>query len=100
MYQEVEYSYENHNTNTNRKGDSVYMISTVYSIQDVLVGFGQPILSTSEEAMKRDYVNWAKTKPEAEDKRLFKIGTFDDETGTLIPIIPECIMGGIEYGKE
>lgn len=76
------------------------MISTVYSIQDVLVGFGQPILSTSEEAMKRDYVNWAKSKPEAEDKRLFKIGTFDDETGTLIPIIPECIMGGVEYGKD
>lgn len=70
------------------------MITTLYAIQDVLVGYQFPFTGANEEAVLRDYKNWLKEQPHAKDLRLYKIGTFDDETGTIIGIIPECIQGG------
>lgn len=74
---------------------------TMYSIQDVLSGFGNPILAPNEELMKRNYKAIAqnKTYDEAKDMRLFVVGEFDLETGEVTPITPNCIEGGIDNGK-
>ena len=70
------------------------MIFNLYAVQDTMVGFGAPYLKVNEEVAKRDYQNFLKVEPARADMRLFKIGTYDDSTGTILPIIPECIMGG------
>ena len=75
------------------------MIYSMYSIQDTMVGFGQPNIIKNDEIAKRDYHNFLKQTPNAEYMRLYKVGTFDDETGTVLPIIPECIEGGITNGE-
>lgn len=70
------------------------MIYNLYSIQDVMVGFNAPFVMVNEAVAKREYANWLKTQKNPTDMRLFKVGTFDDSTGTLIGIVPECIVGG------
>lgn len=74
------------------------MVYNVYAIEDVLVGFHAPMISVSDEVMIRDYKAWAskKSKEEAADLRLFKIGMFNDNTGFIEPMKPECIIGGLE----
>ena len=70
------------------------MIWNIYSVQDTMIGFGQPYIKVNEEVAKRDYKNFLKVEPNSADMRLFRVGTFDDSTGTIIPIVPECIEGG------
>ena len=70
------------------------MIYSMYTIQDVMVGFNAPFIMVNENVAKREYGNWLKTQKNPTDMRLFKIGTFDDATGTIIPITPEQILGG------
>lgn len=76
------------------------MIHTLYSIQDTMIGFSCPYIMTNEEVAKREYRNFCKKNPNAPDMRLFKVGTFDDESGTVIGVIPECIEGGINNGED
>lgn len=72
------------------------MIYNLYSVQDTLVGFNAPILMVNEEVAKRTYSDYLKSEKcqHPQDMRLFKIGTFDDVTGTILPIVPEQILGG------
>ena len=70
------------------------MIYNLYAIQDTLVGFNAPFIMVNESVAKREYTNFLKTSKNPTDMRLFKIGTFDDSTGTIVGIIPEQIMGG------
>lgn len=70
------------------------MIMKIYSVQDTLIGFGAPVIYPKEELVKRDYKNMLQNDPNSADKRLYEIGTFDTETGTIIGITPKCIMGG------
>lgn len=72
------------------------MIYNLYSIQDTLVGFNAPYIMVNEEVAKREYSNFLKKTPNPTDMRLFKIGTFDDATGTIVGEIPVQIMGGGE----
>ena len=69
----------------------------MFSIQDTMIGFNAPFVMVNEEAAKRAYVNAEKKDPDSKDKRLFVIGNFDDETGTIEPVTPYQIMGGIEH---
>lgn len=69
----------------------------VFSIQDTMIGFNAPFIMVNEEAAKRAYINAEKKDPDSKDKRLFVIGSFDDETGSLQPVTPYQIMGGIEH---
>lgn len=71
------------------------MKSNLYAVQDVLVGFNPPMVAANDEAMARDYKLWAAKAPNGADMRLFKIGTFDTETGEIIPQVPDCMMGGV-----
>lgn len=74
------------------------MIYSMYAIQDTMIGFNAPFIMVNEDVAKREYNNFLKKNPNAPDMRLFKIATFDDATGTIIPIIPECIVGGGNNG--
>lgn len=70
------------------------MIFGLYSVQDVMIDFGAPNLCSNDELAKRGYHNILKNHTNPEDLRLFKIGTFDTSTGTVIGITPELIEGG------
>lgn len=70
------------------------MIYNLYSIQDTLIGFNAPYIQVNEEVAKREYRNFLKKNPNAPDMRLYCIGQFDDETGTLTSQIPVQIEGG------
>lgn len=68
----------------------------MYAMQDTLIGFNAPFIMVNEQVAKREYSNFLKS-PKCKnptDMRLFKVGTFDDVTGTIVGIIPEQIMGG------
>lgn len=73
------------------------MMYKVYSIQDTLMGFNAPFIMPNEAIAKRSYVQNAKKNENSLDLRLYEIGTFDDETGEIIPKTPTQIMGGIEH---
>ena len=72
------------------------MIYDLYAIQDVMVGFNAPFIMVNENVAKREYNNFLEKTKNPTDMRLFKVGTFDDATGTVLPLTPECIMGGGE----
>lgn len=72
------------------------MIYDLYAIQDVMVGFNAPFIMVNENVAKREYNNFLERTKNPTDMRLFKVGTFDDATGTVLPLTPECIMGGGE----
>ena len=72
------------------------MIYNLYAIQDVMVGFNAPFIMVNENVAKREYANFLKSPSckNPTDMRLFKIGTYDDATGTVLPLTPEQIVGG------
>lgn len=70
------------------------MIYSLYSVQDVMVGFNAPFIMVNDNVAKREYANWLKSQKNPTDMRLFKVGTFDDATGTVLPLTPEQILGG------
>lgn len=78
------------------------MQSNLYAIQDILVGFHQPMIAPNDEAVKRDFKIWCnkKTIEEAADMRLFKIGIYDDQTGIITPINPEYMLDGLTERSE
>lgn len=77
------------------------MIYTLYSIQDTMVGFNAPFLMVNDNVAKREYANFLKTTKNPTDMRLFKIASFDDATGTIIPLpaIEQLIGGGDNEGN-
>ena len=73
----------------------------LYAVQDTLTGFAQPFGFASEEAAKRAYKDFLELDKHPEDKRLFELGEYDDETGIIKPNpAPVCIMGGGEKNGE
>lgn len=74
------------------------MKKTVFTVQDTLAKvFNAPFTMNNEEVGKRAYTEALKTDPFSGDKRLFVIGTFDDELGTIEPCTPYQVMGGIQH---
>lgn len=82
------------------------MIRPVFAIRDVTVGFMNPMVDISEATAKRNFT-FAINNPDngvmnfaPGDYDLYKIGSFDDESGELIPLpVPELIVhGSAVYG--
>lgn len=74
------------------------MKKTIFAVQDTLAKlYNAPFTMINEEVGKRAYAESLKEDPFSEDKRLFVIGTFDDETGTIEPCTPYQAMGGIKH---
>lgn len=76
------------------------MTGKLYSVQDVLTGFAQPFVMMNDEVAQRAYKDFLENDNHPEDKRLFLVGEFDDETGNINPINPVCIQGGGNNGKD
>lgn len=79
------------------------MINTIYSIKDTKIGFTAPFtmqndavavraFSASAQAQQPNPVN---TFPE--DKELWKMGTFDDQTGVITSYEPKYVAKAVDY---
>ncbi|QCS36211.1 nonstructural protein [Capybara microvirus Cap1_SP_162] len=67
----------------------------IYSVQDVLIGFNAPFIMINDDIAKREYRNMLETNPNRADMRLFRLASFDDETGMVTPeITPVLVEGG------
>lgn len=75
------------------------MIMNVYSIRDVKAGYLAPSLDINDQTAARGF-KYAFSKPDTlqfsnvQDYDLFRIGTFDNETGVMCPCDKELIFEG------
>lgn len=60
------------------------MIYPVYSMKDELIGFGLPQVNINDNVAIRDFREKMKNENHAGDYSLFKIGTYDTDTGSFI----------------
>lgn len=78
------------------------MICNVYSIRDNKTAFMQPMLDINDKAAIRNFKLAVANSPTGasmavypEDFDLYRIGTFDNETGVVSPTtVPELIYSG------
>lgn len=76
------------------------MILGVYSLRDSLSGFLQPTFETNDQVAYRNFEHavlegGSLLSSHAADYTLLKIGTFDSESGQLLPLDPpESIVNG------
>lgn len=74
------------------------MTTNIYSIKDTKIGFRQPFLQQNDAVAARTAKWMANEKKdyELEDQELWKLGTFNDETGIITPIQPAYLYNLIE----
>ena len=80
----------------------------VYSVRDVYVGFNQPMTDINDQTAIRSFT-YAINNPandvmhfQPKDYDLYKLGTFDTDTGRLDPEpVPVLIVSGMSvFGSE
>ena len=84
----------------------------LYSVKDNVSGqFYPPEVSTRDEVIIRNYSNAVNNEKNgllytnSSDFTLFKVGTFDDKSGEIVPCSPDfivnlCDLKASQYGKE
>lgn len=76
------------------------MILTIYTIYDRLTGqFHNPFYQINDASAKRFYKNICDAdtnKGFSSDWQLFKLGTFNVESGEIIAFKPDYIMGAVD----
>lgn len=74
------------------------MVIPVYCIRDVKVGYAAPYVHTNNESAQRDFSYKLHNNEvlgfSPSDYSLYRIGTFDSESGRLTPEDPEFIVEG------
>lgn len=65
----------------------------VYSIEDIKTGFITPTCDNNDASAIRNFSSAVMQSDgilftHAEDFRLFKIGEFDSDTGSILPVVP------------
>lgn len=75
------------------------MTANIYTVKDELTNtFLNPAVIKSDDEAKRLFKYQVNNTPiwkdNPEDYSLYKVGTFDDSTGTIIGITPEKLTGG------
>ena len=72
------------------------MLQPLFAIRDMLVEFHAPIIGVNKDQMIRDFRVFCENKAELErkDLQLYRVGSFDTETGKIVPCEPEFITGG------
>lgn len=73
------------------------MIKPIFSIRDTLMNYSEPSTFYSEDVAKRDFIAGFKNHPNKDYYQLWKVGTFDTESGTMVGIVPELIMKGADF---
>lgn len=82
------------------------MKHNIYTIKDVLVGHMSPFVQPNDAYAKRAFANAANdTKPNnvnlnPEDKELYLVGVFDEDTGVITPCQPTFIARASEFVKK
>lgn len=77
------------------------MIKPMYVVRDTLTGYADPSCLYSDEIAKREFYNAYKNHPNKDYMQIWKVGTYDSSTGTVIGITPELLMKGVDInGKE
>lgn len=81
------------------------MIYNVYAVKDELVGFGMPFISENDMTATRLINNsynipnsLYQTRPQ--DYTLYKIGSYDTESGNIEPINPNYVTSMMNFKKE
>ena len=78
----------------------------IYTIKDVLVGHMTPFCQPNDQFAKRAFMNAAQdVKPNnvninPEDKELYLVGEFDEDTGVITPCEPKFLARATEYIKK
>lgn len=76
----------------------------VYAVRDSLIGFGLPLLRDNDAVASRsfeyDISNNEIYKTRPQDYQLYKLGSFDTETGELEKCSPVLIASAIDFIKE
>lgn len=74
------------------------MTYQIYAVKDALVAYNTPFILLNEDVAKREFRIMLEHTDEIKrkDLSLWKLGTFEDETGTIVPMIPEMVV----FGKE
>lgn len=81
------------------------MITNVYAMRDSMQGFLQPTFDLNDNLAKRNFT-FALTRKDTllyarkQDFDLFKIGSYDSDTGLLTSITPECILQGASVNED
>ena len=89
-----------------KKKENNKMKLRLYAIKDTLVGFSAPYAQHNDAYAKRALENAVKdTKPNhintnPEDKELFYVGTFDEDTGIITGETPQFLARASEYVKK
>ena len=82
------------------------MNQNIYAIKDTMVGFMTPYCQPNDGYAKRAFSNAATDlKPNQinqnpEDKELYFIGEFDEETGIITPANPKYLARASEFVKR
>lgn len=79
------------------------MIYEMYSIRDTMTGFQQPMMMPNDNVAKRAFLHGlADTNewPYTENYELYHVGTFDDQTGQIQPMMPELLAGGTDVVRK
>ena len=73
----------------------------IYAIRDLKTNYGNPVCDINDESAKRGFMmaveygqNELSKMPQ--DFELVKIGTFDEDTGEIVPCMMEIIITGFE----
>lgn len=75
------------------------MIYSIYSIQDALTGFGAPTLQNNDAAAYRSFAEVFKDVFQPSDYSLWKLGSFDTNTGEIIPEVPSIVCRATDFVK-
>lgn len=73
----------------------------IYSIRDLKTNYGTPVCDLNDESAKRGFMmaleyGYNELSKVPQDFELVKIGTFDEDTGELVPCMMEIIITGFE----
>ena len=75
------------------------MIIPIYSVNDALNGFGPLSLQNNDAAAYRSFAEMFKDVYSPADYSLFKVGSFDTNTGEIIPEVPTVICRATDFVK-
>lgn len=79
------------------------MISKIYSIKDTKIGFTAPFIMQNDAVAVRAFAGMAKAQQPnqvntyADDKELWTMGEFDDNTGIITPKQPTYVAKANDF---
>lgn len=75
------------------------MIYPIYSINDALIGFQSPTIMNNDAFAMRSFKESFDGVKNPQDYSLWKIGSFDTDTGELISCVPEIVCRANDFVK-